>query len=146
MLTQQHIAAIEEAAQTLESAAKHNREMGRTVFAHSQQEKTDKLKEILQFVAESSKTNSAPAGANATAPECSPTESNKAAAANAGGLSVREALRKVLDEMAVLSPEELRAELDRHKDGPMAVALREAGAFLADRTPAADAVVQEGGA
>jgi hypothetical protein len=47
MLTQEHIAAIEEAAQAYESAAKYNREMGRTVFAHSQQEKADKLKEIV---------------------------------------------------------------------------------------------------
>jgi hypothetical protein len=51
MLTQEHIAAIEEAAQTLESAAKYNREMGRTVFAHSQQAKADKLREVISAVA-----------------------------------------------------------------------------------------------
>lgn len=50
-------------------------------------------------------------------------------------LSVKEALRQVLDDMAALSPEQLRAELDRHQDGPLATALREASSFVATFTP-----------
>lgn len=47
MLTQEHIAAIEEAAQTFESAAKYNSEQGRTVFAHSQAAMARKLRDVL---------------------------------------------------------------------------------------------------
>lgn len=45
-------------------------------------------------------------------------------------MTVKEALDQVLKEMGELSPEELRAELDKHKDGGLAVALRETQQFL----------------
>lgn len=45
-------------------------------------------------------------------------------------LTVREALSQVLDEMDAMSPEELRAELDKHKAGTMATALAEASQFM----------------
>ena len=47
-------------------------------------------------------------------------------------LSVKEALAKVLKDMRALSAAELRAELDAHSNGSLAVALREAQHFLAE--------------
>jgi hypothetical protein len=44
--------------------------------------------------------------------------------------SVKQALSEVLTEMAAMSPEELRADLDKHKNGSFAVAMREASAFI----------------
>lgn len=41
-----------------------------------------------------------------------------------------EALAQVLSDMKKLSPTELRAELDKHKDGPFATAMREASEFV----------------
>lgn len=38
-------------------------------------------------------------------------------------------LEEVFKEMESLTPEELRADLDNHKDGPLAIAFREAGQF-----------------
>jgi hypothetical protein len=46
-------------------------------------------------------------------------------------MSVKEALAKVLKDMHAMSAEELRAELNAHKDGEIAVALREAQQFFA---------------
>ena len=46
-------------------------------------------------------------------------------------MSLEEALAEVLDEMDSLSAEELRADLDKHKDGAFAVAMREASEFFA---------------
>jgi hypothetical protein len=46
-------------------------------------------------------------------------------------MSVKEALAKVLKDMRAMSPVELRAELDAHKDGEIAIALREAQQFFA---------------
>jgi len=48
-MTPQHLAALQEILQTLESAATHNSKLGRSVFAHSQQRKADALKEIINF-------------------------------------------------------------------------------------------------
>lgn len=42
-----------------------------------------------------------------------------------------DALKQVLQEMRAMSPEELKADLERHKNGPLAVAMREASEFLA---------------
>jgi hypothetical protein len=44
----EHLAAIEEAAQIMESAAKHNSEQCRTVMAHSQQGRADRLRRAHQ--------------------------------------------------------------------------------------------------
>jgi hypothetical protein len=49
-------------------------------------------------------------------------------------LSVREALAIALDEMETLSAAELRADLEKHKDGPLAVAMRTAREFLSHWT------------
>jgi hypothetical protein len=46
-----------------------------------------------------------------------------------------EALEQVLRDMEAMSPKELRAELDQHKNGPLATALREAGDFLYNYDP-----------
>jgi hypothetical protein len=46
-----------------------------------------------------------------------------------------EALKQALDEMDKLTPQELREELDKHHNGPLAVALREAGEFLYNHQP-----------
>ncbi len=46
-------------------------------------------------------------------------------------MSLEEALAEVLNEMDALSAEELRADLDQHKNGAFAVALREASEFFA---------------
>lgn len=43
----EHRAVIEEAAQALESGAAHNRKAGRTVFAHAQQDRADRLRAAL---------------------------------------------------------------------------------------------------
>jgi hypothetical protein len=56
-------------------------------------------------------------------------------------MSVKDALKQVLGDMAALPPDALRAELDRHRDGPLATALREASEFVASF-----AVVPEGDA
>lgn len=45
-------------------------------------------------------------------------------------MTVKEALKLVLAEMNAMTPEQLRAELDAHKDGSLARGLREAQAFL----------------
>lgn len=47
---------------------------------------------------------------------------------------VKEALDEVLSEMEAMSPEQLRDEIDKHKNGTVATALREAGEFLAKHT------------
>jgi hypothetical protein len=146
MLTQEHIAAIEEAAQTFESLSESSRRDGFTGDEHFYQERADKLKEILQFVAEGSKTDSAPksapAGANATAPECSPRESDKAAAANAGALSADDpkfndllyffgrAFAAGTHEQLVSAGNNIVAFINER---------------FGSRTPAADAGVQKGG-
>ena len=46
------------------------------------------------------------------------------------GMSIKEAIAAALQEMHALSAEELRAELQSHRDGSLAVALREAQEFL----------------
>ena len=48
-------------------------------------------------------------------------------------MSLEEALAEVLDEMDALSAEELRADLDRHKNGAFAVAMLEASEFFASQ-------------
>lgn len=45
-------------------------------------------------------------------------------------MSVKEALAKVLKDMRAMSADELRAELDAHRHGNIAVALRDAEHFL----------------
>jgi hypothetical protein len=50
-------------------------------------------------------------------------------------ITTEQALEQALAELAALSPKELRAELDKHKDGPLATALREAGDFLYNHDP-----------
>lgn len=45
-------------------------------------------------------------------------------------VSLQQALDETLTEMEAMSPEQLRAELDKHKDGPFAVAMREASEFI----------------
>lgn len=45
-------------------------------------------------------------------------------------MTTNEALKQALAEMEKLTPQELRAELDKHRNGPLATALREAGEFL----------------
>jgi hypothetical protein len=45
-------------------------------------------------------------------------------------MTPNEALKQALNEMSKLTPQELRAELDKHQDGELATALREAGEFL----------------
>lgn len=47
-------------------------------------------------------------------------------------LTVKEALAEVLAEMQSLSPEDLRKDLDAHKNGGFAVAMREAQEFVAE--------------
>lgn len=47
-LTAEQRAVLEEVVSVLESAAKHNEEMGRTVFAHGQRERAVKVREILE--------------------------------------------------------------------------------------------------
>lgn len=49
---------------------------------------------------------------------------------NKSRMSVSDALAKVLKDMRALSPAALRAELDAHKDGPVAAAMREAQQVL----------------
>ncbi len=46
-----------------------------------------------------------------------------------------EALEQALTELEALSPKELREELDKHHNGPLATALREAGNFLYNHEP-----------
>jgi hypothetical protein len=46
-------------------------------------------------------------------------------------MSVKEALAKVLKDMRAMSAGELRAELDAHRNGELAIALREAQQFFA---------------
>jgi hypothetical protein len=46
-LTASDLVTIEEAANVLASAAKHNANLGRTVMAHVQQDRADRLKSIL---------------------------------------------------------------------------------------------------
>lgn len=46
-LDPEHLAAIEEAAQVLESAAAHNRKQYRTVFAYEQQTRANRLRAVL---------------------------------------------------------------------------------------------------
>lgn len=47
-----------------------------------------------------------------------------------GTMSIKEALAKALLDMHGLSADELRAELNSHRNGSLAVALREAQEFL----------------
>lgn len=47
-------------------------------------------------------------------------------------MSVKEALAKVLKDMRGMSADELRAQLDVHRGGEIATALREAEQFLND--------------
>lgn len=49
-------------------------------------------------------------------------------------LSVRDALAIALNEMGTMSAAELRADLEMHKDGSMAVAMRTAREFLSQWT------------
>lgn len=49
MTLQTHIATIEEAAQIMESAASYNLKQGRTIFAHTQQERAKRLREAVQW-------------------------------------------------------------------------------------------------
>lgn len=50
-------------------------------------------------------------------------------------MTTNEALKQALNEMSKLTPQELRAELDKHHNGPLATALREAGEFLYNNEP-----------
>lgn len=50
-------------------------------------------------------------------------------------MSVDQAMKEVMAEMMALTPQQLRAELDKHKDGLLATALREAGEFLYNYDP-----------
>lgn len=50
-------------------------------------------------------------------------------------MTTNEALKQALAEMEKLTPQELRAELDKHRNGPLATALREAGDFLYNSDP-----------
>jgi len=45
-----------------------------------------------------------------------------------------EAIDQVFAELNAMTPEELRAELDKHKDGEFARALKEASEFVARQT------------
>lgn len=45
-----------------------------------------------------------------------------------------EAIDQVFAELNAMTPEELRAELDKHKDGEWARALKEASEFVARQT------------
>ena len=47
-------------------------------------------------------------------------------------MSVKEALAKVLKDMRAMSADELRAQLDAHRNGAIATALRDAEQFLND--------------
>lgn len=47
ILSKHHRAIVEEAAQVLESAASYNRSMFRTILAHDQQERANRLRSIL---------------------------------------------------------------------------------------------------
>lgn len=47
--------------------------------------------------------------------------------------TVQAALEQVLDEMSKMSPEELRADLDAHKDGPISAAQRDINIALSNR-------------
>lgn len=49
-------------------------------------------------------------------------------------LSVRDALAIALSDMESLSPADLRADLEAHKDGPLAAAMRAAREFLSQWT------------
>jgi hypothetical protein len=49
-------------------------------------------------------------------------------------LSIRDALALALKEMHALSPEELRADLDKHEHGALATAMRSAREFLSEWT------------
>ena len=51
-------------------------------------------------------------------------------------MTTKATLQQVLQDMRALSPEALRAELDRHKDGELATALREVGEFFTERAAA----------
>lgn len=46
-MTEDEVATITEAAQVLASAAKHNKAEGRTVLAHVQQDRADRLNAII---------------------------------------------------------------------------------------------------
>lgn len=50
-------------------------------------------------------------------------------------MSTEQAMKEVLAEMNAMTPKQLRAEIDKHKDGPLATALREAGEFLYNYDP-----------
>lgn len=52
-MSQQHLDSIKEAAQTLESAAAYNRSKHRTVLAHTQQDRADRLRCSLAAAKES---------------------------------------------------------------------------------------------
>ena len=45
-------------------------------------------------------------------------------------MTTQQALDEVLAEMEAMTPEQLREELNKHKDGPLATALRETSEFL----------------
>lgn len=47
-------------------------------------------------------------------------------------MTVKEAFEKVLADLEAMSPEQLRAELEKHRDGEIAVAMRETQVFMAD--------------
>lgn len=47
-----------------------------------------------------------------------------------GTMSVKEALAEVLKDMRAMTADELRAELNAHKNGAFATAIREAEAFV----------------
>ena len=44
-----HITALEDAINVFSSAAKHNTAMGRTIFAHEQQQRADALRDVLEY-------------------------------------------------------------------------------------------------
>lgn len=44
-------------------------------------------------------------------------------------MSVQEALDQVFNDLDAMSPEQFRAEMEKHKDGDIAVAMRELSAF-----------------
>lgn len=56
-------------------------------------------------------------------------------------MTPNEALKQALNEMSKLTPQELRAELDKHQDGELATALREASEFIYNYDP--DAIPKE---
>ena len=45
-------------------------------------------------------------------------------------MTAKEALSKVLEDMEKMSPEEIRTELEKHRDGELATAIRETQAFI----------------